>query len=104
LRVDDDEAPVKKLQDLLASHHLFFGTAHAEDQLAIDENIARELQQMMLGQGYMGGEVNGIWDEVSQQAFMVLVGNENLEERWHIDKQPTQIDRVALDYLRRRFR
>lgn len=103
LRVDDDEQPVKKLRQLVESHHLFFGEAKTEDQLTIDESIARELQNIMLGQGYMGGEVNGEWDEITKQAFWVLVGNENLEERWSIHQDSNQIDRIALEYLRKRF-
>lgn len=103
LRVDDDEQPVKKLRQLLETHHLFFGEAKPEDQILIDEELARELQTMMLNQGYMGGEVNGVWDVMAQQAFWLLVGNENLEERWNLEDNPTMIDRVALDYLRRRF-
>jgi len=103
LRVDDDEQPVKKLRQLLESHHLFFGAPRPEDQQLINEDIARELQNMLVSEGYMGGEVNGDWDEVTKQAFWVMVGNENLEERWSPDKSPNHIDRVALDYLRRRF-
>lgn len=103
LRVDDDVQPVKKLRQLLKDHHLFFGEADPDDQLAIDESIARELQHIMVNQGYMGGEINGDWDEVAKQAFWVLVGNENLEERWSLQKNPDKIDRVALEYLRKRF-
>lgn len=103
LRVDDHEQPVKKLRELLEAHHLFFGEAKPEDQLPIDESIARELQQIMNSEGYMGGDVNGEWDEVAKQAFWVLVGNENLEERWSLQNNPNKIDRVALDYLRKRF-
>jgi uncharacterized Ntn-hydrolase superfamily protein len=103
LRVDDDEHPLKKLRSLLDAHHLFFGEAKAEDLLPIDADIARELQQIMVKQGYMGGDVNGGWDEVAQQAFWLMVGNENLEERWSIDKTPDKIDKVALEYLRKRF-
>jgi uncharacterized Ntn-hydrolase superfamily protein len=103
LRVDDDEHPLKKLRSLLDAHHLFFGEAKAEDLLPIDADIARELQQIMVKQGYMGGDVNGGWDEVAKQAFWLMVGNENLEERWSIDKSPDKIDKVALEYLRKRF-
>jgi uncharacterized Ntn-hydrolase superfamily protein len=103
LRVDDDEQPVRKLRQLLETHHLYFGAPKPEDQLPITEDIARELQKMMVNQGYMGGEITGKWDIVAKQAFWVLVGNENLEERWSPDKKPDQIDRVALDYLRKRF-
>lgn len=103
LRVDDDEQPVRKLRQLLESHHLFFGQAKPDDQLTINEDIARELQEIMVKEGYMGGDVNGEWDMVTQQAFWVLVGNENLEERWSPDKNPDKIDKVALEYLRKRF-
>lgn len=103
LRVDDDEHPIPKLRDLLAAHHLFFGTPKPEDQLPIDERIARELQRMMSEQGYLGGEINGVWDDAAKQAFRVMVGNENLEERWSPDNHPDMIDRVALEYLRKRF-
>ncbi|MEO1646767.1 MAG: DUF1028 domain-containing protein, partial [Chloroflexota bacterium] len=103
LRVDDDEQPVHKLRQLLEAHHLFFGEAKPEDQIPIDDAVARELQQIMNNEGYMGGEVNGDWDEVAKQAFWVLVGNENLEERWSLQDKPNSIDRVALEYLRKRF-
>lgn len=104
LRVDDDEQPVRKLRRLLEAHHLFFGVPKPEDQLHIDEDIARELQTIMLKAGYIGGEVNGDWDVLTQQAFWGMVGNENLEERWNPDKNPHTIDRVALEYLRKRFK
>lgn len=103
LRVDDDDQPVKKLRDLVATHHLFFGTPKPEDLLKIDDTLARELQKMLATQGYWGGDINGIWDTMTQQAFWSLIGNENLEERWSLEVHPDKIDRVALEYLRRRF-
>lgn len=103
LRVDDDEQPVKKLRELLTAHHLFFGASEDDELLPIRGDIARELQRIMVNEGYMGGDENDSWDEVSKQAFWVLVGNENLEERWNLDKHPDKIDRVTLEYLRRRF-
>jgi uncharacterized Ntn-hydrolase superfamily protein len=103
LRVDDDEQPIRKLRQLLEIHHLYFGASKPEDQILINDEIARELQRMMVSQGYMGGEVNGTWDEMAKQAFWGLIGNENLEERWSPDKNPNHIDRVALEYLRKRF-
>lgn len=102
LRVDDDPEPVKRLQELVAMHHLFFGKPRPEDQLPIDESLARELQALLLRAGY-AVPITGVWDTASQQAFWALVSNENLEERWAIDRQPDRIDQVALAYLRRRF-
>lgn len=103
LRVDDDEQPVKKLRQLVESHHLFFGTPREEDRVPINEDVARELQQMLLSEGYIGGEIDGTWDEMTQQAFWMMIGNENLEERWRPDRDADHIDRVALEYLRKRF-
>ncbi len=103
LRVDDDAEPVKKLAQLVKTHHLFFGKPRPQDQTPITGEIARELQTIMLEQGYFVGQSDGVWDEVSQQAFWALVGNENLEERWNLEQSPDKIDRVALDYLRKRF-
>ena len=103
LRVDDAEAPVTDLMALVRLHHLYFQPPRAEDQIRIDENIARELQAIMINQGYLTGEVNGVWDEVCLQVFRLLIGNENLEMRWTPEKNRHSIDRVALEYLRQRF-
>ncbi len=103
LRVDDDPNPVRKLRQLLTMHHVFFGPSTPSNLIAIDEEIAVELQEMMLDQGYLGGKVSGDWDEMSRQAFWALISNENLEERWSLDDQPDMIDRVVLEYLRGRF-
>ncbi|MBE0690749.1 MAG: fimbrial assembly protein FimA, partial [Anaerolineae bacterium] len=63
----------------------------------------RELQAILRAGGYRQTEADGVWDEASIHAFWALVGNENLEERWHIERDPNSIDRVALEYLRERF-
>lgn len=103
LRVDDLDEPVKRLIELVKLHHLYFQTPKPEDALAIDDEIARELQAMMIKRGYMTGEINGVWDEVCQQVFWLLIANENLEMRWTLEKNRHSIDRVALDYLRERL-
>ena len=103
LRVDDAEEPVADLMALVKLHHLYFQPPRAEDAIKIDEDIARELQAIMIGQGYMTGEINGVWDEVCLQVFRLLIGNENLEMRWTPEKNRHSIDRVALEYLRQRF-
>ena len=103
LRVDDANEPVADLIALVKLHHLYFQPPRAEDALRIDDEIARELQAMMIEQGYMTGEINGEWDEVCQQVFRLLIGNENLEMRWSPEKNRNTIDRIALEYLRQRF-
>ena len=103
LRVDDAAAPVTDLIALVKLHHLYFQPPRAEDEIRIDEDIARELQAIMIAQGYMTGEINGVWDEVCLQVFRMLIGNENLEMRWTPEQNRHSIDRVVLEYLRQRF-
>ena len=103
LRVDDDPEPVRQLETLLHTHHLYFGTPDPRDLLPIDAAIARELQTLLAAQGYYAGEIDGVWDDETKQAFWRLVGNENLEERWQLEGDPNVIDRAALNYLRGRF-
>jgi uncharacterized Ntn-hydrolase superfamily protein len=102
LRVDDDPAPIPKLGDLLTAHHLFFGQPQPADRIPITADIARELQAMLVRGGYSTREPDGVWDEASIAAFFALVGTENVEERWS-PSDAHGIDRVALDYLRRRL-
>lgn len=103
LRVDDDPEPVAKLLQLVDTHHLLFGDVNPDDLLTIDSELARELQTMLVSQGYYSGDQAGEWDTATKEAFRALVGNENLEARWSLDKESNKIDRVVLDYLRNRF-
>lgn len=103
LRVDDDPEPVKRLEVLVASHHLFFGESDPAQRLPIEGELAAELQSLSKRLGYYAGEVDGEWNRPSQQAFWALVGNENLEERWSLHDTPELIDPVVLEYLRDRF-
>lgn len=103
LRVDDADEPVPRLAELVRMHHLYFQPAKDDDILRIDRDIASELQAILIKQGYMTGEVNGDWDEVCQQVFFMLIGNENLEMRWSLERNRYSIDRVVLSYLRERF-
>jgi len=103
LRVDDHEDPVTQLGALLEMHALYFGTVNPDDRLPIDEPLARELQTLMARLGHYSGAVSGVWDAASIAGFWSLVGSENLEERWNPDHEPEHLDRVALDYLRKRY-
>jgi uncharacterized Ntn-hydrolase superfamily protein len=96
LRVDDHPTPIDELARLLNLHHLYFDRPRAEDLIAIDESIARELQTLMSRRG-LDVTVNGVWDERSQRSFRELGGEENLEER--LQEGPF-IDLVVLNFLR----
>lgn len=103
LRVDDDPRPIGRLAELVTTHFVFFGQPRAEDAIPVDEPLAREMQTLLAAQGFYSGDVDGVWDEATRQAFDQLVSVENLEERWSPTETPDSIDSVALDYLRTRF-
>ncbi|MBI3537856.1 MAG: DUF1028 domain-containing protein [Chloroflexi bacterium] len=100
LRVDDHPAPIEELTRLVDLHHLYLGKTRAQDILALDANIARELQVMMGTRGYYRGAVNGAWDDASRAAFREFAGVENLEDRL---LDGARIDRVVLEFLRKHF-
>ena len=99
LRVDDHPHPIDELIRLLNLHHLYFDKPNADDLIAIDENIARELQHLISRRGY-DVSVTGTWDEPSKRALRELGHTENLEER--LQDGPF-IDKVVLKFLRERF-
>jgi uncharacterized Ntn-hydrolase superfamily protein len=99
LRVDDHEVPIEELKRLFRLHHLYFDRPKAEDLIAIDEPVARELQSIMVRRGFVV-EIDGIWDDSSQRAFREFGGVENLEER--LQEGPF-VDKEVLRFLRERF-
>lgn len=103
LRVDDHPQAARQLAELVNLHHLYFGRSHPDDLLPIDEHVARELQHFARTHGAYSGPVDGLWNEQSKTAFEALIGSENLEERWSSERDADRIDRVALEFLRKRF-
>ena len=99
LRVDDHTTPIEELKRLLDLHFLYLDKSNANDLIAIDQTIARELQSIMAKRGYQV-QVNGVWDDASQKAFRKFGGVENLEERL---QEGPWIDTVVLKFLRERF-
>jgi uncharacterized Ntn-hydrolase superfamily protein len=100
LRVDDAPEPIAKLADLVEMHHLYFGEVDAENLLPLSL-VAADMQAILHRTGHYNGPINGNFDEATRKALRVLVGNENLEERW--DGTGDQIDRVVVDFLKKRF-
>jgi uncharacterized Ntn-hydrolase superfamily protein len=100
LRVDDDPYPIRKLQQLVEMHHLFFGQVNPEDLIPLAE-VAADLQDILRRTGEYDGPIDGKFDEKTHQALRSLVGKENLEERW--DGKGDAIDRKVVDYLKERF-
>ena len=100
LRVDDHPAPIEELQRLLDLHKLYLFPSEPADLLPIDEGLTRELQGILQREKQITGPTSGIYDADTQAAMRRLIGIENLEERWREDGL---IDRVVLEFLRRKF-
>jgi uncharacterized Ntn-hydrolase superfamily protein len=100
LRVDDDPQPIRKLQQLVTMHHLFFGQVNPDDLVPVAE-VAGVLQRLLQRTGDYQGPPSGQFDEATRKALWSLVGRENLEERW--DGTGEMIDRQVVTYLLDRF-
>jgi uncharacterized Ntn-hydrolase superfamily protein len=101
LRVDDHPTPIKELSRIVKIHHLYFGEVDESDSLPLAE-LATELQALLARTGHFTGAQSGEFDDETRKALRALVGSENLEERW--DGTGETIDRLALNYLRERFK
>lgn len=100
LRVDDDPAPIRKLQKLVEMHHLYFGQVDPDNLVPLAD-VATELQNLLQAAGYYDRPATGIFDKQTRQALRELVGVENLEERWN--GEGDSIDRCVVEYLRDKF-
>jgi uncharacterized Ntn-hydrolase superfamily protein len=101
LRVDDDPAPVERLKALVDLHHLFFKPPAPGEMVAIEGDLAREVQHILRWAGYYDGPTTGKYDAPTRKALSALIGNENFEERF--DEEKGLISRQVMDVLRQKF-
>lgn len=101
LRVDDDPEPIERLKALVDLHHLFFKPPAPGEMVAIEGDLAREVQRILQWTGYYDGPITGEYDAPTRQALTALIGNENFEERFDEDKG--LISRQVMDVLREKF-
>jgi len=97
LRVDDHISPINELKRLLELHKLYLFPPDPAAILMIDRILALELQELLSNSGDYRGEISGIYDDVTRNAFRQFSGRENLEERWFED---ARVDRVMLEFMR----
>ncbi len=97
LRVDDHPAPIEELHRLYGLHRLYFGKSTESDLIPITADIARELQTVLAKIGLYGGDISGVYDDVTRAALWDFCGIENLEERWRDDDK---IDPEVLRFVR----
>lgn len=101
LRVDDDPQPIERLKALVDLHHLFFKPPAPGEMVAIEGEIAREVQQILIWAGLYHGPRTGMYDKATRKALSTLIGNENFEERF--DEDGGQISRQVIDVLQGKF-
>jgi uncharacterized Ntn-hydrolase superfamily protein len=101
LRVDDDPAPIERLKALVDLHHLFFKPPTPGEMVAIEGELARQMQQVLGWAGFYDGPVTGDYDAPTRTAMRALIGNENFEERF--DEEQGLISRQVIDILRDKF-
>jgi uncharacterized Ntn-hydrolase superfamily protein len=101
LRVDDDPAPIERLQALVDLHHLFFKPLAPGEMVAIEGKLAREAQQILTWAGYYDGPISGEYDLPTRKAMRALIGNENFEERF--DEGKGLISGQVMEVLRQKF-
>jgi uncharacterized Ntn-hydrolase superfamily protein len=101
LRVDDDPAPIERLQALVDLHHLFFKPPAPGEMIAIEGSVARQAQQILRWAGYYVGPLSGEYDAATRQAMSALIGNENFEERF--DEEKGLISVQVMDLLGQKF-
>jgi len=101
LRVDDDPEPIERLKALVDLHHLFFKPPAPGEMVAIEGDLAREVQHILQWAGYYDGPTTGEYDAPTRKALSNLIGNENFEERF--DEEKGLISSQVMDVLREKF-
>ena len=100
LRVDDHHTPIAELRKLLEMHRLYFGATEPTNLTRLAGNVAREVQRILARLGYYAGEVTGVYDLKTKEAFRKFCSVENFEERWRDDHFA---DREILNFMRKRY-
>ena len=101
LRVDDDPAPIDRLQSLVDLHHLFFKPPEPGEMAKIEGELAREIQRILRWAGFYDGPETGEYDTPTRKALAALVGNENFEERF--DETGGLISQQVMQVFRQKF-
>jgi uncharacterized Ntn-hydrolase superfamily protein len=97
LRVDDAKDPIGELRRLYFDvHQYYFGSTL--EVVAVDEALAREIQESLSRMGYYRGPSSGVFDAATRQALTAWQGWENLENR---EATGANIDAVVLRHMRR---
>jgi peptidoglycan hydrolase-like protein with peptidoglycan-binding domain len=69
--------------------------------VAIEGELAREVQRILQWASYYDGSITGEYDAATRRAMVALIGNENFEERF--DEEKGLISNQVMDVLRQKF-
>jgi len=100
LRIDDHPTPIVELRNLLEMHRLYFGATEPANLTRLAGNVAKEAQRILARLGYYAGEITGVYDLTTKEAFRRFCSVENFEERWRDDHFA---DREILNFMRKRY-
>lgn len=100
LRVDDHPTPIVELRKLLEMHRLYFGATEPANLTRLAGNAAKEVQEILARLGFYHGEIHGVYDLNTREAFRKFCSVENFEERWREDHFA---DREILNFMRSRY-
>jgi peptidoglycan hydrolase-like protein with peptidoglycan-binding domain len=89
---------VEELFRLLSLHRLLF--ERPKERRPLTEEEVRFFQGVLKRLGLYRGEVDGVFGEETERAFLALVGMENLEERYG---GGPEVDEATLAYLKGRY-
>ena len=96
LRVDDHEEPVQELARLLKLHQLYFETTLSEDIVAIEGELAIELQNLLYENGHLNRELTEHDDLLDAVQSYHLIENfdERVQTRGFIDTKVVEYMRI----------
>jgi len=100
ISVYDHPHPLQELERLYEMHKLYFFKTDPINLVKIDENLCRELQQIMEDRGFYKGDITGVLDEGTKKDLQNFMYWENYDERVRNDDQ---IDREVLQDIRKNY-
>ena len=95
LRVDDHPDPIRELIRIRDLHTLYFGETRAEDVVAVDGDVRREVADALRHTGYV--EAREVEDDALLDALSAYIRTENFEER---EQERGYLDRAVLEYMK----
>jgi len=96
LRVDEHPDPIKELIRIRDLHTLYFGETRAEDVVAVDGDVRKDVAEALRRSGYV--QEQDIQDDALFDALSAYIRTENFEER---EQRRGYLDRAVLEYMKR---